>query len=111
LRCTYVSDGGCRCSARAFLQLHHERPWARGGASDAENLRLLCAVHNRLFGRARFRRCPYCRATCSAARRPGERLILKRSPPLLLGQGEPTGVMCRRRQRWQARATARRRDA
>jgi hypothetical protein len=32
LRCTYVSDGGCRCSARAFLQIHHEEPWARGGA-------------------------------------------------------------------------------
>jgi hypothetical protein len=54
LRCSYVSDGGCRCSARAFLQIHHEQPWARGGASVAENLRLLCAVHNRLLAERDF---------------------------------------------------------
>jgi hypothetical protein len=54
LRCTYVSDGGCRCSARAFLQIHHEQPWARGGAPVAENLRLLCAVHNRLLAERDF---------------------------------------------------------
>jgi len=54
LRCTFVSDGGCRCSARAFLQIHHEQPWARGGASVPENLRLLCAVHNRLLAEQDF---------------------------------------------------------
>jgi 5-methylcytosine-specific restriction endonuclease McrA len=54
LHCTYVSDDGCRCSARAFLQLHHEEPWARGGASNAENLRTLCAVHNRLLAERDF---------------------------------------------------------
>jgi hypothetical protein len=54
LRCTYVSDGGCRCSARAFLQIHHEEPWARGGTSVPENLRLLCAVHNRLLAERDF---------------------------------------------------------
>jgi hypothetical protein len=54
LRCTFVSDGGCRCSARAFLQLHHEQPWARGGASVPENLRLLCAAHNRLLAERDF---------------------------------------------------------
>src|SRR5450432_1083866 len=53
-RCTYVSEGGCRCSARAFLQSHHERPWARGGAPVLENLRLLCAVHNRLLAELDF---------------------------------------------------------
>jgi hypothetical protein len=54
LRCTFVSDGGCRCSARAFLQIHHEQPWARGGAPVAENLRLLCASHNRLLAEQDF---------------------------------------------------------
>jgi hypothetical protein len=54
LRCTYVSEGGCRCSARSFLQIHHEQPWARGGASVAENLRLLCDVHNRLLAERDF---------------------------------------------------------
>jgi hypothetical protein len=54
LRCTYVSADGCRCSARAFLQIHHEQPWARGGASVAENLRMICAVHNRLLAERDF---------------------------------------------------------
>jgi 5-methylcytosine-specific restriction endonuclease McrA len=54
LRCTYLSEGGCRCSARAFLQIHHEHPWARGGASTPENLRLLCASHNRLLAERDF---------------------------------------------------------
>jgi 5-methylcytosine-specific restriction endonuclease McrA len=54
LRCTYVSEGGCRCSARAFLQIHHEEPWARGGAPTTENLRLLCASHNRLLAERDF---------------------------------------------------------
>jgi 5-methylcytosine-specific restriction endonuclease McrA len=54
LQCNYVSDGGCRCSTRAFLQIHHEKPWARGGSSRPENLRLLCAVHNRLLAERDF---------------------------------------------------------
>lgn len=37
--------------------LHHDLAWARGGDDAADNLRLLCAPHNRLlaerdFGRA-----------------------------------------------------------
>jgi len=67
LRCSYVSDGGSRCSARAFLQIHHEQPWARGGASGAENLRLLCAVHNRLLAERDF-----------GATRVAERLAVRR---------------------------------
>ena len=54
LRCTFVSEGGCRCSARAFLQIHHEKPWARGGCSSTDNLRLLCASHNRLLAERDF---------------------------------------------------------
>ncbi len=54
LRCTYVGERGHRCGARAFLQIHHERPWARGGAETAENLRLLCASHNRLLAEQDF---------------------------------------------------------
>ena len=60
LCCTYVSADGKRCSAQAFLEIHHEHPWARGGASTTNNLRMLCAAHNRLlaerdFGRALVR--------------------------------------------------------
>jgi hypothetical protein len=54
LRCTYVSDRGCRCSECAFLQIHHEKLWARGGASTPGNLRLLCALHNRLLAERDF---------------------------------------------------------
>jgi 5-methylcytosine-specific restriction endonuclease McrA len=56
-QCTYVDDEGRRCPSRAFLELHHERAHALGGPSTLENLRFLCASHNRLlaerdFGRA-----------------------------------------------------------
>jgi hypothetical protein len=47
-RCRHVGPGGRRCEARAFLQLHHEQPWALGGADSVSNLRLLCRAHNRL---------------------------------------------------------------
>jgi len=32
LRCSYVGDDGARCNARAFLQLHHDHAWAKGGS-------------------------------------------------------------------------------
>jgi HNH endonuclease len=53
-QCAFVGDGGDRCDARAFLQLHHRHPWARGGADDAENLELLCHAHNRLLAEQEF---------------------------------------------------------
>ena len=53
-RCAFVGEGGHRCTARAFLQLHHDHPWARGGADDAENLRVLCGPHNRLLAERDF---------------------------------------------------------
>jgi hypothetical protein len=54
-RCTYVSDGGRRCSERAGLEFDHAEPVARGGRSTETNLRLRCRAHNqleaeRLFG-------------------------------------------------------------
>jgi 5-methylcytosine-specific restriction endonuclease McrA len=76
LRCTYVSDTGCRCSARAFLQIHHEEPWARGGASTTENLRLLCASHNRLLAERDFG------AAHVAERRAARRCSDEDRPPL-----------------------------
>lgn len=49
-RCTYVSRDGRWCAATVSLQVDHIRPVARGGASTSENLRILCAQHNRLEG-------------------------------------------------------------
>jgi 5-methylcytosine-specific restriction endonuclease McrA len=47
-RCRYVGPGGQRCESTHVLQIDHIRPIARGGASTIDNLRLLCAHHNRL---------------------------------------------------------------
>ena len=46
--CAYVSPDGRRCSSTHVLQVDHIKPVARGGASTIDNLRLLCAYHNRL---------------------------------------------------------------
>jgi hypothetical protein len=54
MRCTFRAPSGCRCTARAFIQVHHEWPWARGGGETVENLRLLCASHNRLLAERDF---------------------------------------------------------
>jgi hypothetical protein len=57
-QCTYVDEAtGERCKERAFLELDHQQPRARGGAPICSNLRVRCRAHNRLhaeecFGRA-----------------------------------------------------------
>jgi hypothetical protein len=45
-RCSFVSESGRRCDSRAFLELDHCLPYALGGASTPENLRLRCRGHN-----------------------------------------------------------------
>ena len=56
LRCTFVGNDGQRCTARKFIQIHHEDPWARGGSETVDNLRILCASHNRLLAERDFGR-------------------------------------------------------
>ena len=46
--CSFVAADGTRCTARAFLEIDHRKPWARGGADTIENLRWLCRAHNQL---------------------------------------------------------------
>ena len=47
-QCAYIHhETKRRCSARHLLQIDHIRPFALGGESEKENLRLLCAGHNR----------------------------------------------------------------
>jgi hypothetical protein len=44
-------DRGCRfadCGAKRGVQAHHIRHWAHGGATDLDNLVLLCPFHHRL---------------------------------------------------------------
>ena len=48
-RCSYVSQTtGIRCDSKHGLHLDHVTPWAMGGETSTQNLRLLCANHNRL---------------------------------------------------------------
>lgn len=44
-RCTFVGREG-RCTATAFLELHHIVPFAEGGKSTVENLTVRCQSHN-----------------------------------------------------------------
>jgi HNH endonuclease len=53
-RLALSASEGCRCTARSFLQFHHEQPWARGGQATLENLRMLCAAHNDLLAERDF---------------------------------------------------------
>jgi hypothetical protein len=47
-KCSFVGSNNKRCNSDYNLQYdHHPVPYARGGPSTANNLRLLCARHNR----------------------------------------------------------------
>ena len=46
-QCTYVHhETKRRCASRHLLQIDHIQPFALGGRTEKENLRLLCAGHN-----------------------------------------------------------------
>ena len=44
-RRAYVGKSG-RCTERAFLEVHHVRPFAEGGRTTIDNLELRCRAHN-----------------------------------------------------------------
>ena len=52
-RCAFVGPQG-RCRETGFLEYHHVRPYARGGASDATNLELRCRAHNQFEAEQQF---------------------------------------------------------
>jgi 5-methylcytosine-specific restriction endonuclease McrA len=55
-RCTYVSPEGRRCGEMGGLQFDHTIPFAHGGESSRENLRLKCSAHNLLYAEEVFGR-------------------------------------------------------
>ena len=48
-RCTFVGTSGHRCGSTHQLELHHIRPFAKGGESTVSNLTLMCSRHNRFL--------------------------------------------------------------
>jgi hypothetical protein len=48
-QCSYISPDGRWCSARRCLELDHIAPFAVGGESTLENLRLRCRAHNQRY--------------------------------------------------------------
>jgi hypothetical protein len=45
-RCAFASRNGRRCGERAFLEFHHEEPYAIGGEATVHNISLRCRAHN-----------------------------------------------------------------
>jgi hypothetical protein len=67
-RCAFVGTHS-RCDETAFLEFHHVRPFAVGGATDIDNLQLRCRAHNAYEAACFF----------GAERRPGAEGIAPRS--------------------------------
>jgi hypothetical protein len=55
-RCAFVGTDGRRCNERAFVEFHHVRPYAAGGAASVENIQLRCRRHNDYEARVYFAR-------------------------------------------------------
>jgi len=53
-RCAFMGEDGKRCNAMHGLEIDHVRPWALGGGTTAENLRVLCKVHNKHLAQYSF---------------------------------------------------------
>jgi hypothetical protein len=53
-RCQWPVDSGGVCGSTLRVEIDHVEPKARGGPPTVENLRLLCAFHNRLAARIAF---------------------------------------------------------
>jgi hypothetical protein len=53
-RCSWPLDGGGCCGSTRRLELDHLVPWAEWGGATEANLRVVCAVHNRVAARVAF---------------------------------------------------------
>jgi predicted restriction endonuclease len=53
-RCAFVGTQGRRCDERGFLEFHHVRPYAAGGAPSVDNIQLRCRRHNDYEARLYF---------------------------------------------------------
>jgi hypothetical protein len=76
-QCSFVSEDGRRCDARAFLEIDHIEPWAALGAAGPDNLRLRCRAHNQLHARNCFGAAHM--AAKVAAKRNGQSPVVRQS--------------------------------
>jgi len=53
-QCSYIAPDGTRCCETRNLEYDHVFPFALGGNSTAENLRLVCRAHNQLYAEQVF---------------------------------------------------------
>ncbi len=53
-QCEFRGPEGVRCTARVGLEIDHVTPYAKGGSSGEENLRVLCRGHNLLSAEREF---------------------------------------------------------
>ena len=51
-QCSHINPNGQRCPNRRYLQLHHCKPVAIGGAHELSNLLVLCSQHHRAVHRS-----------------------------------------------------------
>jgi hypothetical protein len=68
-RCTFTDAEGHRCPATTWLELDHVIPRARGGTSEARNLRVRCRAHNLLYAEQTFGKEHVGRKICERRRR------------------------------------------
>jgi len=45
-RCTFRDHRGRRCKETGMLELHHIKPFAKGGPSTTDNITVYCRAHN-----------------------------------------------------------------
>jgi hypothetical protein len=45
-QCSFIDEGGRRCTERRHLEFHHIQPYGRGGSHNLDNVLLVCRTHN-----------------------------------------------------------------
>ena len=55
-QCTFVSEAGHRCEARALIEYDHVEEVARGGRATVSGVRLRCRAHNQFTAECTFGR-------------------------------------------------------
>jgi hypothetical protein len=79
LACTWRDADGKHCGARAWLEIDHCHPRAKGGHSQPDNLRILCRAHNHFAAEREYGRAHVERAT---SRRVHRRTVHTKDPPI-----------------------------